>query len=457
VTLAYPDYHPFMANAENDKRWKELGEKYLQKGGGKNMKLLERILKLRYENARLLGYQNHIDYKTEVRMAKNARTARGFVSTLLAKVTKPTRRDVDRLLKLKYDLGHGDGAALQYHEVNYYAERLRKKLFDINTEKIREYFPLETVEKGTFEIYGKLLGVQFKKLSGYPLWHKDVSLYEVTDKGRVISYILFDLYPRENKYSHACVEMLVPGRYESYSIKENYHAPVAVMIANFPQPHGKLPSLLSHAEAETFFHEFGHMMHVALTKVPYVSQAGYNVKWDFAEAPSQMLENWVWDKKMLKILSRHYTTGKVLSGKILNNLLKAKNHMVHYNTARQFTLALFDLTIHGGSAPKDIAKLYNDLARTYQHMHMSSNAIFPAGFGHLMGYDAGYYGYMWSKVYAADMFTRFKKEGILNPRTGRDYRTWILEKGGSREEIDLVKGFLKRKPNNKAFLKEIGL
>lgn len=457
VTLAYPDFVPFMEHAKDIEKRKELGNKYLQKGGMKNMKLLAEILKLRHKNARLLGYKRHADYKTEIRMAKNAKTATLFVKKLLQKINRPVQGDIHQLLELKKNSEKNEDKKIFYHDVNYYIEQLQQKKFSINAEEVREYFPLETVKKGIFEIYSRLFSVQFQKLNGYSLWHKDVELYRVKDlKGDTKSYFFLDLHPRPNKYGHAAVDSVVSGCLDGFT-STTYKAPIAYMMTNFPNPQKKFPSLLNHDEVRTFFHEFGHIVHQVLTKASYLSQSGTHVERDFVEAPSQMLENWVWDKKMLKILSQHYKTKKPLPDNLLKNLLRAKNHMIYYTTARQLTFALFDLSIHSDKPPKNIAKFYNDLVLKYQHVHMPSKAIFPAGFGHLMGYDAGYYGYMWSKVYAADMFMRFKKEGLLNPRTGRDYRTWILEKGGSRDAIDLVKGFLKRKPNNKAFLKEIGL
>ncbi|MBI5817045.1 MAG: Zn-dependent oligopeptidase [Candidatus Yonathbacteria bacterium] len=457
VTLAYPDFVPFMEYARDAKKREELGNKYLQKGGMKNMKILSEILRLRYRNACLLGYKHHADYKTEIRMVKNSRAAFSFVESLLKKIGRAAQNDINQITALKKKLEKGTREKIFYHDINYYIKQLQKKKFHIDSEKIREYFPFGTVKRGIFKIYEKLFSVRFEKLNGYPIWHKDVELYAVKNQHGVIqSYFFLDPYPRANKYGHAAVDNAIPAYTQGYK-STTYTAPVAYMMTNFPKPQGEHPSLLSHREVETFFHEFGHVMHQVLTKAVYLSQSGTSVKRDFVEAPSQMLENWVWDKKMLKILSRHYKTGKTLPENLLSNLLKAKNHMVYYSTARQFTFALFDLIIHSGRFPKNIAKLYNDLVLKYQHVHMPKSAIFPAGFGHLMGYDAGYYGYMWSKVYAADMFTRFKKEGILNARTGHDYRKWILEKGGSREEMDLVKGFLGRKPNNKAFLKEIGL
>lgn len=457
VSLEYPDLVPFMANAKNAKKREELAYKNYQKGGQRNMKILDEILKIRRDTAIMLGYKNHIAYKTENCLVKNEKNVFSFVNGLIKKLEKPALLDLRELSELKEKM-MGKADDLKYYDTSYYSEQLKRKKFNLNSEEIREYFPLDKVKKGTFEIYSKLLSVRFEKLSGYKLWHEDAEIFAVKDRGgKIISYIIFDLYPRPDKYGHACVEMLVPGRHTSYSKESDYAAPMGIIIANFPKPNKTFRSILSHSEVETFFHEFGHLMHVALTKTPYASVSGYNVKWDFAEAPSQMLENWVWDKKMLRILSGHYKTGKPLPNNLLKKMLKAKNHLEFYGSLRQLTFALFDLFIHKGVPPKDTAKVFNDLIFKFTKIKLPKTAIFPAGFGHLMGYDAGYYGYMWSKVFAADMFTRFEKEGLLNPKTGGDYRREILEVGGSREERTSVKKFLGRAPNNKAFLKEIGL
>lgn len=455
ITLEYPDFFPFIRNAHNAKKRKEIMDKSLQKGGKKNMKLLSEILALRRENAKLLGYKTHADYKTEINTVKTSKRALSFVEGLMKKLSKGVAEDMKKLADIKKRHTGNPNAKLEYYDVLYYANLLQKEEFDVDSEKVREYFPVETVKKGTFEIYSKLLSVKFQKIKNFPLWHEDAELYAVKDtKGGIISYFLLDLYPRANKFGHAAAFPLVFGR--GVKDKDEYVPPMACMVANFPKPTRKYPSLLTHGEVETFFHEFGHIMHDVLTTAKYMSQSGYSVAWDFVEAPSQMLEGWVWDKKMLNILSGHYKTKKNLPKKMLDNMLKAKYHMVYYSTMRQFILAMFDLTLHTKNI-KDASGLYNRLAKKYVGLSFPKENIFPAGFGHLMGYDAGYYGYMWSKVFAADMFSLFEKNGLLNKKTGARYREWILEKGSSMDEMELLKKFLGRKPNNKAFLKEIGL
>jgi len=457
VTLEYPDIGPFMELSQNEAKRKELSAKNLQKGGAKNMKVLNEMLALRAERAQLLGYKNHADYKTELRMAKSGKVALDFELDLLKKVAKSGKYDLDELRELKRETANNPHVEFYSHDVAHYSNLLQKRRFNFSSEEMRDYFPLERVLEGTFKIYSTLFGVTYEKLSGFPLWHKDAELYVIKSlKGELISYFAIDLFPREGKYGHACASGVIGGRRATYALNE-YVTPLATMIANFAKPSKKNPSLLSHNEVETFLHEFGHIMHFTLTTARYASQAGYNTAWDFVEAPSQMLEHWAWNKKSLALLSSHYKTGKPIPEKLLNNLIASENHMLRYATLRQTLLGIFDLTLHTSKKKMEPAKLWRDMIKKYTGMTLPKDAIFPAGFGHLDGYGAGYYSYLWSKVYAADMFTRFEKEGILSKKVGADYKKWILEKGGSMEEIELVKGFLGRKPNNKAFLKEIGI
>lgn len=457
VTLAYPEYHPFMELAKNELKRKELAEKALQKGGQKNMRVLAEMLKIRIEHAQILGYKTHADYKTELRMAKYGEKALAFENDLLKKVARAGKHDIDELQDLKREMMGDKKSVLQFYDIAYYGHELQKRRFKLDSEDVRGYFPLERVLSGTFKIYSTLFNVQFEKQNGFQLWHPDVAIYAIkTQKGKVLSYFALDLYPREGKYGHAAAFGIISGRDTSFK-GTSYVTPFATMVANFPKPTKEHASVLSHGEVETFLHEFGHIMHYILTTACHASQSGYNTAWDFVEAPSQMLEHWAWDKKSLALLSAHHKTGKSLPPVLLKNLLASKRHLLRYGILRQLILGIFDLTIHTKNKPGDTAKLYRDLIKKYTGIVLPKNAIFPAGFGHLDGYDAGYYGYLWSNVYAADMFTRFEKEGLMNKKTGADYKKWILEKGGSMDELDLVKGFLGRKPSNKAFLKEIGV
>lgn len=458
VTLEYPDIGPFIENSPNDKKRKEITDKNTQKGGKKNLIILEKIIELRNENAKLLGYKNHAEYVLEERMAKKPETVNSFINDLIKKLSKSSKAELDELTSFKREFTNDKKATFTYYD-GYYANQLQKQKYNVDNEKVREYFPFEVVRKGIFEIYQKLLGVTFKRLTGFPTWHEDVEVYAVIDGGKEIAYFLMDLFPREGKYGHACAADIVYGGAYMEDGRQLYRAPVACLVTNFSKPTRETPSLLTHSEVETFFHEFGHIMHHTLSKAYYVSQAGFHVAWDFVEVPSQMLENWVWNKETLKKISGHYRNpGEKLPDEMLSNMLAAKNFMSSRMYMRQMTLSLFDFLIHSKSQKKSLPKVYQSLVKKYVGGDIAKDSLFPANFGHIAGgYDAGYYSYAWSKVYAQDLFSRFEKEGLFNEKTGADYRKWILEKGSSMDEMDLIKGFLGRKPNNKAFLKDIGV
>jgi len=387
-------------------------------------------------------------------MTKNDVTVKNFLEDLIRKTEKKVEKDLIRLDKAKKKHTKDKEAKVEYFDVAYYANILRKEKYNIDPEKVREYFPFEQVLNGTFEIYSKLFSVKFKKIKGIPLWHKDAELYEVRNlDGSIRSYFMLDLFPRPGKYGHACASDVIPGYLKSDG---TYNTPMAAMIANFNKPRKGVPSLMSHGEVETFFHEFGHIMHCVLTTARHASQSGFNTSWDFVEAPSQMLQNWVWERAPLKMLSRHYKTGKPIPKSMLDSLIKAKQFMVIYGTMRQLILAYTDFILHT-KYPSDPNALYRRLVKKYVRIGIPKDNLFCAGWGHLSEYDGGYYGYLWALVYASDMFSRFKKEGVLSAKVGKEYKEKVLEKGGSTDEYEMVKDFLGRKPNNKAFLKEIGL
>jgi thimet oligopeptidase len=454
ITLSYPDVFPYLAGAHDEERRKELFLKFSRRGGAQNVTLLKKLIQLRAENAKLLGYKTHFDYQTELRMAKSAKRVQAFLNDLERRTRARVTEDLRMVQEDKRRRTGNQKAVLGMHDVSYLFKQIRKERFDIDSDVVKEHFPFEHVKQATLESYQKLLGVKFKKRTDISLWHEDAQLYDIYDpkEGYLASFAL-DLYPREGKYGHAAAFEVIFGREET----DAYKAPLATMVTNFPKPSKQNPSLMSHGEVETFFHEFGHIMHFTLTKAKYRAQAGFNTAMDFVEAPSQMLENWVWDASMLSRLSKHYKTGRPLPPDLIRRMIAARSFGEAWSVRGQIVLSQLDLTLHTKQV-KDPNALYADLDKKMMGIAPPVQQLYLAGFGHLAGgYDAGYYGYLWSRVYAEDMFTRFAKEGVLNPKVGRDYRTWILEKGSSEEEEDLVRKFLGRKSNNKAFLKSIGV
>jgi thimet oligopeptidase len=459
ISLDYPEYFPFMQLADNAERRKELSEKQGKKGGKKNLRLLVRMLKLRYENARLLGYPDHAAFQLEPRMARNVKAVLRFTYDLVRKVRPKARLELRELETLKRKTAGKPSARLEHYDIAYYGEKLRQKKFRIESEKVREYFPLETVKRGMFGVYEKLLGLKFRRVYGYPTWHKDVEVWRADNRrGGVVGYFMLDLYPRRNKYGHAAASSAIHGRAMGYRSNE-YRTPIAFMMTNFPKPANGNPSLMSHGEVETLFHEFGHIMHQIVTTAVYASESGSNTVLDFVEAQSQMLENWVWDARSLGFMSGHYKNSREkLPIAMLKGLLRSKKHLLAYATLRQLMTGLMDTLLHVGKPHGSPADLYRRLVARHVGMPVPKSSLFPAGLGHIGGgYDAGYYGYLWSLVYAQDMFTKFGRRGILNPRVGMRYRREILEVGSSRPEMDSVMAFLGRKPNTRAFLRELGI
>lgn len=458
VSLKYPEIGPFMEYCKNPKKREELAIKNLKKGGKENVKLLNKIISLRDKNAKLLGYTSHAHYVIEENMAKTPTNVWKLIYNINQKSRKKAHDELEELRLLKVEETGDKKTKLEFYDIAYYSNKLQKIKFTIDTEEVRKYFPFDKVKDGVFATYSKLFSISFVILKGYPTIHPDVEMFEIKDKHKnIVGYISLDLYPREGKFGHAAMFDVVDGRCVSFR-SEEYIAPYAVMVANFAKPLGGKASFLSHGEVETFFHEFGHVMHGVLTKARYSSQSGTSVSRDFVEVPSQMLENWAWDKKVIESMSEYQDKPhQRMPKKMIDDLIASKKFMIGYHILRQSILGMLDMSLHSGGKTKDSNKLYIDMVKENTGIDLPKDSIFTAGFGHLMGYDAGYYSYMWSLVYAYDIFSRFKKEGLLNSKTGEDLKKCILEKGGSVEEMKQIVAFLGRKPNNKAFLEEMGL
>ena len=306
-----------------------------------------------------------------------------------------------------------------------------------------------------FDVYSKILGVRFEEVKDASVWAPGVKLYRILNASdsALIAHFYTDFIPREGKYSHAAAFNLVTGRRLPDG---SYVKPVSAIVANFTPPADGKPSLLTHDEVETTFHEFGHIMHQTLTKAPYASLAGTRVARDFVEAPSQMLENWVWSPEILASLSGHYKdNSKKLPPELLKSMMEARDYNQGLFYTRQLYYALMDMAYHTTKGDFDTTKVQEKLHKEITGLDPVPGGHWEASFGHLMGYDAGYYGYLWSEVYAQDMFTRFEKDGLLSDKVGADYRHVILESGNMQEAADLVTQFLGRKSTRDAFFKKL--
>jgi thimet oligopeptidase len=288
------------------------------------------------------------------------------------------------------------------------------------------------------------------------VWHEDVRLFEVRDDGKTIGRFYLDLHPRANKYTHAACFPIVSGK----TTDNGYQIPTASLVCNFPRATESRPALMSHDQVETFFHEFGHVLHSMLTTVEVMQFSGSSVSRDFVEAPSQIFENWTWHYESLRLFARHYETGEVLPKALFDKMLAARNVNSGNDALAQIYYGVIDMTLHdkfdpnGTETTTEVVKRLNNEITLFDFLE---GTAMHASFGHLMGYAAGYYGYKWSEVYAADMFSAFEEEGILNSKVGQRYRDIILAKGGSEEPLQLVKDFLGREPNDEAFLRSLGL
>jgi thimet oligopeptidase len=457
VTTKSTDYLDLMQNVSISDTRKQMLFAYLNRGGPPNTLLMEEAVALRGQIAMTLGYANWADYRTTTRMAKNGANALKFLLNLKDKLAVRNQKDQQQLLKFKKQL-EPSAQSLDQWDIAYLSYQLQKRDFSLDNEEIREYFPANTVVAGIFDIYSQLLGVKFVEVKQAQVWADGVKLYEIHNSSdcQLLGYFYTDLIPRAGKYGHAAAFPLVGGRKLE---KGSYSLPVASIVANFTPPIEGKPSLLTHDEVETFFHEFGHIMHQTLTRAPFASLSGAGVAQDFVEAPSQMLENWVWDADVLNKVSGHYLhPEQKLPKELLEKMLAARNFQQGAAYTKQLLYALFDLTLHTQSGKIDVTKTYDELYRQIIGQEPLPGNHFPASFGHLMGgYDAGYYGYLWSEVYAQDMFSQFPSTDLTNSEIGGKYRRVILEQGNMKEAIDLLREFLGREPNTDAFFKKLGL
>ncbi|TPX58646.1 hypothetical protein SpCBS45565_g07930 [Spizellomyces sp. 'palustris'] len=463
VTMKYPDIIPTLRMANREETRKRLDIANGQKCQA-NVAILEGAVAVREQIAKLLGYKDHASYILEVKMAKDAKSVDEFLKKLRERLTPFGQKELQRLLELKKkekaSRNEPFDNKINSWDFQYYNRLLLESEYSVNDEEIKQYFSLETVTQGMLDLYQTVLSIRFKEVEKPPVWHADVRLFEVFDhSGEFMGHFYLDLHPREGKYTHAAVFGLQPGC-ESSDGKRQY--PVAAMVANFSKPTAAKPSLLKHSEVTTYFHELGHVMHQICSVTRFSRFHGTRVERDFVEAPSQMLENWCWEAGILQKLSAHYEKGPShpLPSNLIESLVKAKNVNAALLNLRQIFFGWFDFTLHttpsGGMSTTD---LWNKLREEVTLIPGTPDTWPAAAFGHIMGgYDAGYYGYLWSQVFSADMFfSRFKVEGVQNPATGLSYRNDILGPGGSRDGMDMLRNFLGREPRDEAFLKSIGL
>jgi thimet oligopeptidase len=305
-----------------------------------------------------------------------------------------------------------------------------------------------------FDITGEVLGLTYRRLEDVAVWHPDVTVYEISDRAtdRPLATFYADLFPREGKFGHAAAFDLVPA----HQGDEGYVLPVTAIAANFTKPGATQPSLLQHDEVVTLFHEFGHVLHNSLGHTRRTRFAGFNTEWDFVEAPSQIMEHWCWTPAVLQRFARHHETGEPIPVETVEQLAAARDLHVALLTLRQISFGLLDMALHGPAEAKDLFAITRDTTAVTGFPH-HEGTFYPAGFGHLFGYDAGYYGYLWAKVFGDDMFSCFEAAGHTSPELGAEYRRKVLERGGSVDAGEMLRDFLGREPNQQAFLRHLGI
>ncbi|MBX3197063.1 MAG: Zn-dependent oligopeptidase [Labilithrix sp.] len=455
LTTDYPDYFPVLTYAKDRKLALALFKQFENRAADTNIPVLDAILARRAEKAKLLGYATWADYVLEPRMAKDPKAVATFLESLRKHLSKKGQAELADFKRMHVKLGGKPTDAIPPSDRLYLEDQVRRAKYGLDSKEVSKYFEVRRVKDGLLEITSKLFGVRFRPAADAPTWHRDVEAVEVTDAaGKLLGRFYFDLYPRDGKYKHAAV----------FSIRDTAKmpdgsrlVPIAAIECNFPKPGGAAPALMSHQDAVTFFHEFGHVIHHLLSDAELSSFAGTSVARDFVESPSQMLEEWAWHKDTLALFARHHDTNAPLPAALHSAMLRSRGFGRAISTQRQLYLSALDQAYHTRPPPFDTTKVLAEVHDAYTPFKHVEGTHFQASFGHLIGYDAGYYGYQWALSIAQDLFTRFKKEGLMNPKTAADYRASILGSGDSDDAARLVERFLGRPPSDaayKAFLLE---
>lgn len=446
---------PFMENEQSGAARKRYNTAYAKRGGLGNVRRLADAVTIRQQLAPLLGFPTWADYQLDVKMAKTPQRATALVEQVGQSLLPKARAEVKVLAALKR--AAGDRSPFEKWDYAYYERRLEKTRYAVDAELVRQYFPVDKVLPAVLDIYAQLLGVRFEPLTPPQAWAPDIREYAIYDaaSGNAIGWFFLDLYPREGKFGHFAAFPLRFGRIMSNG---SHRAPVSAIIGNWPRPEAGKPTLLNHDEVVVFFHEFGHVMHETLSRTRYATLYGINVRGDFGEAPSQMLENWMWQPAVLKKISSHVGSGEPLPDALIDKMIAARHVADGVSWGGQAFYAEYDLQLHSLPGKTDPTALWFKLKAMLTVFPEIPGTYPEAAFNHLMsGYDAGYYGYLWSKVYAQDMFSEFKQGGLENPAVGMRYRQQILVPGGSEEPDLLLKRFLGREVRYEPFYEDLGL
>ena len=461
ATLDIPSYLAIMTYADDRELREELYKAYTTRASDQsqqtefdNTPVMEEILSLRQEMAKLLGFENYAEYSLASKMAPSVQAVDQFLVELAEHARQPALKEIEDLKTIAAENGVTE---IQPWDSTYYSEKLKVQQFNLSQEALKPYFPTPKVIQGLFSIVNRLYGIQVIERKA-PLWHKDAHYYELEDQGTVIGGFYFDLYARSGKRGGAWMS----GFRSRMQTNDGLQKPICYMVGNFTPPVGDQPALLTHDEVVTLFHEFGHGLHHMLTEVDNISVAGtHGVAWDAVELPSQFMEFWTWDNESLALISEHIKTKESLPQDLLQSLLNARFFQSGMQTLRQIEFALFDLSIHKAAPAlnaKQVQATLNDIRQKFSVLPTVPYNRFQNSFSHIFagGYAAGYYSYKWAEVLASDAFDRFENEGIFNTETGKEFRLAILAVGGKDTALDAFVRFRGREPKIDALLRHQG-
>ena len=460
ITLDYPSYIPFMTYAKNRVLRQKLalafGQKGFQNDALDNQDIVLKITQLRYKRAQLLGYQTHAHFVLEERMAKTPETVKTFLEDLLSKALPAAKKEFKELEDFAKKLDNID--RLEKWDSAYYSEKLKQQLFNFDDEQLKPYFKLENVIEGAFEVAQKLFGLQFTQTNEIDAYHKDVLTYKVEDsKQDLIAIFYADFFPRAGKRNGAWMTSY-KSQYVKNGINERPHVSI---VCNFTKPTSTKPSLLTFNEVTTLFHEFGHALHGMLADTIYPSLSGTSVAWDFVELPSQIMENWCYEKEALALFARHYETAAPIPMNLIDKIRAASTFQQGMQTLRQLSFGLLDMSWHGID-PSNIVAVKQHESAAFQATQLfpdvAENCMSTA-FAHIFqgGYSSGYYSYKWAEVLDADAFEYFKENDLFDPKIAERFKTHVLSKGGTQDPLELYVKFRGQKPRAEALLRRSGL
>lgn len=459
-TLQYPSYVPFMTYAENRTLREKLAKAYSKRGyqgnDNDNRDIVKDFARLRYERANLLGYATHADFVLEQRMASTPSTVSNFLGDLLKHAKPAADKEMKELVAYAQRLDNID--ELQRWDYAYYSEKLKKEKFSIDDEMLKPYFELNRAIEGIFAVAQKLYGLSFEENTNIPVYHPEVKTYEVKDEaGEHVAVFYADFFPREGKRNGAWMTSF-RGQKVIDGVDQRPHVSI---VCNFTKPTETRPSLLTFNEILTFFHEFGHALHGMLAKGVYESLSGTHVYWDFVELPSQIMENWLFEKETLDLFAKHYETNESIPEELIQRIKDSANYMQGYQTVRQIGFGQLDMAWHAQDPRRvdNIAAFEKEVGEATRLFPVNEDSSMSCGFSHIFagGYSAGYYSYKWAEILDADAFEYFKENGIFDAATAQAFKDNILSKGGSEHPMTLYKRFRGKEPSAEALLRRAGL